>query len=105
MHSSSKSDLSCAWHPPTRDASPETTSVYVTRCSAAVLTIERRHVRITVTDRGGKRRQGGELVIRQHHGIRRGVLLDAFDPLRARDGCDIVALGQQPGEGHLSGRR
>lgn len=44
-----------------------------------------------------------ELLSAQFDAVRGGVLLDTGDPLGAGDRGDVVALGQQPSEGDLSG--
>jgi hypothetical protein len=74
-------------------------SVRPRACSA----VDGGHVRFVVALAGGRGQvaQPLELVVAQFDAVGGGVLLDAGDPAGAGDGGDVVALGEQPGQGDL----
>ena len=61
------------------------------------------HVRVVVTlARGGREVvQTIELTLVEHDAVCSGVLLDSGDLSRTGDWCDVVALGEQPGQRDL----
>jgi hypothetical protein len=73
----------------------------VSTSAAAGLAPEQRHVRFLVMVAGGRGEvvELADLLCGQLDAIGGGVLLDSGDPLGAGDRGDVVALGQQPGQG------
>jgi hypothetical protein len=64
------------------------------------------HVRFVVALAGGRGQVAEplELVVAQFDAVGGGVLLDAGDPPGAGDRGDVLALGEQPGQGDLRRR-
>src|ERR1700722_1585337 len=67
------------------------------------LAVDGGHVRFVVALAGGWRQvaEPVELVVAEVDSVGGGVLLDAGDPSGAGDRGDVVALGEQPGQGDL----
>lgn len=66
--------------------------------------VDRRHVGVPVADRCLDRVERRKLLWRQHESIRTEILFQALDPLRTRNGCDVLALRKGRRKPNLCGR-